>query len=103
MCKLGPGTGSLIRIFSEIRILSVAQLNQAFLAVGCMLTSTYDFQAKFQLPTGSRSTLILVLKNRNALTDRRTTLAKKHNKKTVIMTPLEPPTYGRPTPSLSVH
>ena len=50
-CKLGPGTVYLIRFFSEIKILSVALLSQASLVVGCMLTSTYDFQAKFQLPT----------------------------------------------------
>ena len=51
LCKLGPDTVYLIRFFSEIKILSVALLSQASLVVGCMLTSTYDFQAKFQLPT----------------------------------------------------
>ena len=51
LCKLRPGTVFLIRFFSEIRILSVAQLSQASLVVGRMLTSTYDFQAKFQLST----------------------------------------------------
>ena len=51
LCKLGPGTVFSIRFFSEIKILSVALLSQAFLVVGCMLTTTYNFQAKFQLPT----------------------------------------------------
>ena len=36
---------------AEIKILSVALLSQASLAGGCMLTSKYDFQANFQLPT----------------------------------------------------
>ena len=69
LCKLGPGTFFLIRFFSEIKFLSVALLSQASLVVGCMLTSTNDNQAKFQLPTWSRSPLIWVLKNRNALTN----------------------------------
>ena len=51
------------------KIWSVAQLSQAFLVVWCMLISTYNFKAKFQLPTLSRSTLIWDLKNRNALTN----------------------------------
>ena len=42
----------------DLRHLSVALLSQAFLVVGCMLTSTYSFQAKYQLPTLSRSILI---------------------------------------------
>ena len=50
LCKLGPGTVFLISFFSEIEILSVAPLSQASLVVVCMLTSTYDFQAKSQLP-----------------------------------------------------
>ena len=49
--KLGLGTVFLISFFSEIKVLSVALLSQASLVVGCMLTSTYDLQAKFQLPT----------------------------------------------------
>ena len=50
LCKLGPGTVFLISFFSEIKILSVALFSQASLVVGCLLTSTYNFQAKFQLP-----------------------------------------------------
>jgi len=69
LCKLGPGAVFLIMFFSEIKILSVALLSQASLVVKCMLISTYAFRAKFQLPTWSRSTLIWVLKNRNALTN----------------------------------
>ena len=69
LCKLGLGTVFLIKFFSEIKKLSVALLSQASLVVGCMLTSTYNFQAKSHLPTWSRSTLIWVLKNRNALTN----------------------------------
>ena len=46
LCKLGLGTVFSIMFFSEIKILSVACMH-----VGCMLTTTYDFQAKFQLPT----------------------------------------------------
>ena len=51
LCKLRPGTVFLIRFFSEIKILSVALLSQASLVVGCVLTSTYDVLAEFQLPT----------------------------------------------------
>ena len=58
LCKLGPGTVFLIRFFSEMKILSVALLSQTSLVVGCMLTSAYNFYAKFQAPTLSRSTLI---------------------------------------------
>ena len=50
LCKLGPGTVFLIMFLSEIKFLSVALLNQASLVVGRMLTSAYDFYAKFQLP-----------------------------------------------------
>ena len=57
-CKLEPGSAFFIRFFSEIKFLSAALLSQASLVVGCMLTSAYDFYAKFQLPTLSRSTLI---------------------------------------------
>ena len=49
LCKLGLGTVFLIRFFLEIKFLSVALLSQACLVVGYMLTSIYDFQAKFQL------------------------------------------------------
>ena len=51
LCKLGPGTVFLIKFFSEIKNLSVALLSQAFLVVGFMLTTSYNFQAKSQLPT----------------------------------------------------
>ena len=51
LCKLGPGTVFSIRFFSEIKILSVALLSQASLMVGCILASTYDFQAKIQFLT----------------------------------------------------
>ena len=66
----------------------MALLSQASLWVGCMLTSTNNFQAKFQLPTWSRSTLIRVLKNRNALTDKLTNWLTKWD--------IERGTYGRP-------
>ena len=51
LCKLGLGTVFLISFFSAIEFFSGALLSQASLVVGCMLTSTYDFQAKSQLPT----------------------------------------------------
>ena len=35
----------------KIKILSVAQFSRASLASGCSLTSIYNFQEKFQLPT----------------------------------------------------